>query len=189
MRLRRNERAVGAAVPPIPPKTASDCGRGVCEAHFGLHSYGSGGSGSAGVASYIENSAYPDRTVWMTKFNVSCAACDAGVSGNDSWSFASGAVAYLSGYLAKSVAAGLVWEGYDSQYNYYNPGQWDLYGLIAVDDINTAAKTYTPRKIFYTLSQVSKWVRPGAQMIGVSGSTSSFSPLMAFKHTIQRHGC
>ena len=74
-------------------------------------------------------------------------------------------------------------EGYDSQYNYYNPGQWDFWGLFAVDDTNAVVKTYTPRKIFYTLSQVSKWVRPGAQMIGVSGSVSSLSPLLAFKHT------
>ena len=70
-------------------------------AHFGLHSYASGGSGSAGVASYIQSSAYPDRTVWMTEFNVWCASCDAGVSGTDSWSFARGAVAYLSGHLAE----------------------------------------------------------------------------------------
>jgi hypothetical protein len=151
-------------------------------AHFGLHSYASGGSGSAGVASYIESSAYPDRTVWMTEFGVWCAPCDAGVSGTDSWSYASGAVDYLSGHLANGATAGLVWEGYDSQWNYYNPGQWDFWGLFAVDNTNAVDKTYTPRKEFYTLSQVSKWVRPGAQMIGVSGSTSSFSPLMAFNH-------
>jgi O-glycosyl hydrolase len=151
-------------------------------AHFGLHSYADGGNGSAGVASYIESSAYPDRTVWMTEFGVWCAPCDAGVSGTDSWSYASGVVDYLSGHLANGVTAGLVWEGYDSQWNYYNPGQWDFWGLFAVDNTNAVDKTYTPRKIFYTLSQVSKWVRPGAQMIGVSGSTSSFSPLMAFNN-------
>ena len=130
-------------------------------AHFGLHSYGSGGSGSAGVANYIESSAYPDRTVWMTEFNVWCASCDAGVSGTDSWSYASGAVAYLGGHLANGATAGLVWEGYDSQYNYYNPGEWDFFGLFAVDDTNAVDKTYSPRKIFYTLSQVSKWVQAG----------------------------
>jgi O-glycosyl hydrolase len=151
-------------------------------AHFGLHSYSGGGSGSAGVASYIESSAYPDRTVWMTEFGVWCAPCDAGVSGTDSWSYASAAVDYLSGHLANGVTAGLVWEGYDSQWNYYNPGQWDFWGLFAVDNTNAVDKTYTPRKIFYTLSQVSKWVRPGAQMIGVSGSVSSLSPLLAFNN-------
>ena len=41
---------------------------------------------------------------------------------------------------------------------------------------------YTARKNFYTLAQISKFVRPGAQRIGVSGSSSSFSPLLAFNH-------
>ena len=60
-------------------------------AHFGLHSYADGGSGSAGVASYIQGSAYPDRNVWMTEFNVWCASCDAGVSGAAyEWTFAGG---------------------------------------------------------------------------------------------------
>jgi len=151
-------------------------------AHFGLHSYAANGSGSAGVASYIQSSAYPDRTVWMTEYNVWCPQCDSGISGTNTWSYASAAVAYLCAHLANGASAGLVWEAYDSQYNYYSPGQWSFWGLFSVDDTNAAAKTYTARKIFYTLSQVSKWVPPGAQMIGVSGSTSPFSPLQAFYH-------
>jgi hypothetical protein len=51
-----------------------------------------------------------------------------------------------------------------------------------VDNENAPVKKYTPRKNFYTFSQISKWVRPGARRIGVSGSTGSFSPLLAFKH-------
>ena len=50
------------------------------------------------------------------------------------------------------------------------PGQWSYWGLFAVDDINAVPKTYTPRKTFYTLAQISKYVRPGAQQIDVSGS-------------------
>ena len=51
-----------------------------------------------------------------------------------------------------------------------------------MDEENAAAKSYTPRKNFYTMAQISKWVRPGAQRIRVSGSASPFSPLLAFKH-------
>ena len=151
-------------------------------AHFGLHSYADEGGGSAGVASYIQSTAYSNRTVWMTEFNVWCPQCDAGVAGTNTWSYASGAVAYLCAHLANGVSGGLVWEAYDSQYNYYSPLEWSFWGLFAVDDTNAVNKTYTPRKIFYTLSQLSKWVRPGAQMIGVSGSTWPFSPLQAFYH-------
>ena len=32
------------------------------------------------------------------------------------------------------------------------------------------------------MAQISKWVRPGAQRINVTGTTSPFSPLLAFKH-------
>ena len=52
-----------------------------------------------------------------------------------------------------------------------------------MDNPNAAVKTYTPRKQFYTHAQISKWVRPGAQRINVTGSASPFSPLLAFKHT------
>ena len=53
--------------------------------------------------------------------------------------------------------------------------------MFAVDNINAATKTYTPRKTFYTLAQISKFVRPGAQRVNVSGSTSPFQ-LLAFYH-------
>ena len=83
-------------------------------------------------------------------------------------------------HLLNNASAGMVWEGYDSQYNYYNPLEWSFWGLFGVDDTNAVDKTYTARKNFYTLAQISKWVRPGAQRIGVSGSVASLSPLLAF---------
>ena len=59
--------------------------------------------------------------------------------------------------LAEGASAGIVWEGYDSQYVEFNPTtggndppNWSYWGLFAVDDINAAVKTYTPRKGFYT---------------------------------------
>ena len=41
-------------------------------AHFGLHSYQDNGGGSTGIYDFLQQSAYPDRTYWMTEFNVSC---------------------------------------------------------------------------------------------------------------------
>ncbi len=118
----------------------------------------------------------------MDEFNAWCGQCDSGVSGTDSWAYASLAVRYLCDHLANGASAGLVWEGYDSQYNYYSPLQWSFWGLLAVDNTNATVKTYTPRKLFYALSQISKFVRPGAQSIGISGSSSSLTPLLAFEH-------
>ena len=151
-------------------------------AHFGVHSYGDGGSKSAGVYSYIQGSAYPDRTLWVTEFNVWCGPCDSGVLGTYDWTYCEGTAEYLMQHLLNNASAGIVWEGYDSQYNYYSPLEWSFWGLFGVDDTNAVDKTYTARKNFYTLAQVSKFVRPGAQRIGVSGSVASLSPLLAFKH-------
>src|SRR5690349_14276762 len=152
-------------------------------AHFGLHSYGDGGSGSSGFYDFIQNSAYPDRTFWITEFNVWCSRCESAQGGTNSWDYASSAARYLLYHLANGASAGLVWEGYDSQYNYYSSGQWSYWGLLGVDNINAAQKTYTPRKIFYTLAQIAKFVRPGAKRLDLSGSTGSLL-LLAFFHPV-----
>jgi len=157
--------------------------------HFGAHGYTSGGAASAGVRSYILGSAYPDRTFWMTEFNVWCDSCENGTSGNGSWSYARGTAEYLLAHLLNGASGGLVWEAYDSKYAHgsaYNgvsgTNKWSYWGLLGVDNPNAAVKTYTPRKQFYTHAQISKWVRPGAQRISVTGSASPFSSLLAFKH-------
>ncbi len=143
-------------------------------AHFGLHSYSSGGTGSQGVSNLVQRSAYPTRTFWMTEYNVWCDVCEYGASGTNNWEYSRGTVDYLLGHLANGVSAGLVWEGYDSYYPHH--GRWSFWGLLAVDNTNATPKTYTPRKGFYALAQVAKFVRPGAQRIDATGS---LSPLVA----------
>ena len=51
-----------------------------------------------------------------------------------------------------------------------------------MDNINATPKTYTPRKTFYTLAQIAKFVRPGARRILLSGSTSPFQ-MLSFYHS------
>ena len=87
-------------------------------AHFGVHTYADGGAGSAGVYSYLQGSAYPDRTFWVTEFNVWCSVCDFGQLGTYDWAYCEGTAEYLMQHLLNNASAGLVWEGYDSQYNY-----------------------------------------------------------------------
>jgi hypothetical protein len=81
--------------------------------------------------------------------------------------------------LANGASAGLVWEGYDSWYPHHL--DWSFWGLLAVDDKNAFPKTYTPRKSFYTMAQITKFVRPGARRIGLNGSLGSLE-LLAFYH-------
>jgi len=157
-------------------------------AHFGLHSYLGQTADASGVYNFLQGSAYPDRHFWMTEFNVWCSNCR-NSGGDNSWSYARGTASFVLTLLAEGASAGLVWEGYDSQLTDFNattggnnPVHWSYWGLIAVDDINAAVKTYTPRKGFYTVAQISKFVRPGAKRINVSGSGSPLT-LLAFYNT------
>ena len=149
-------------------------------AHFGVHSYSGAGSGSIGVYNLINGSAYPDRRFWVTEFNMWCASC-IGTNGNDadSWAYSRGTAQYLFDHLAIGASAGIVWEGFDSYYPH--DGFWDFFGLFRVNNTNATPLTFTRRKNFYTLAQVTKFVRPGAQRINLGGSTSPFT-LLAFYH-------
>jgi O-glycosyl hydrolase len=151
-------------------------------AHFGAHAYDQIGGTSDGIYDFLKQSPYPDRTFWMTEFNEWCTTCEnPGVSGTNSWEYASGAALYMISHLANGASAALIWEGYDGQYNYYGPDEWSFWGLFALDDTNAVIKTYTPRKIFYTLSQISRFVRPGAVRINAGLWTDPIS-VIAFNH-------
>lgn len=149
--------------------------------HFGVHSYSSGGGSTPEAYNWLKTSGYADRTLWTTEFNVWCTGCDTGTVGNYGWNYTRGTAEYLISHLLGGASAAFVWEGYDSIYAHHSMN-WSYWGLLGVNNINAPAKTYTPRKHFYTVSQISKWVRPGAVRIGITGSTSPFTPLAAFKH-------
>jgi hypothetical protein len=158
-------------------------------AHFGLHSYLGSTPDATGVYNFLQQSAYPDRPFWMTEFNMWCQSCLNGVSGDNSWAYARGIGTFLLNLLAEGASAGIAWDGYDSQYTDFNPTtggnnppHWTSWGLFAVDNINAAVKTYTPRKGFYTVAQIAKFVRPGAQRINVSGSSTPLT-VLAFYNT------
>jgi O-glycosyl hydrolase len=151
-------------------------------AHIGLHCYDDNfGGPSTGVYSLLQQSSYTNLTFWMTEYNQWCSSCEGGGCGDNSWSFARGSVTYLLHHLANGASAGLVFTGCDTWMDYLNA--WSYWGLFAVDNPNASPKSFTPRKGFYTLSQVSKFVRPGSRRIGLSGSTSPFT-LLAFYHPV-----
>ena len=137
-------------------------------AHFGFHSYSGGGTDSAGVSQFVNSTAFADRKTWVTEYNVWCESCERGGQGTNGWDYFRETADYLLDHLANGASAGLVWEAYDSYYPHHNA--WSFWGLFAVDSTNAIAKTYTPRKNFYTLAQISKFVRPGARRIGLTGT-------------------
>jgi O-glycosyl hydrolase len=148
-------------------------------AHFGLHSYSDNGGGAWNVSDFIEESPYPDETFWMTEFNVWCYACENGNQRTNGWEYFLGTASYLLNYLDYSASAGLVWEACDSFYPHHNA--WSFWGVFAVDDTNAVPLTYTPQKNFYTLAQITKFIRPGARMIGTSDESGDVN-LRTFYH-------
>jgi O-glycosyl hydrolase len=148
-------------------------------AYFGLHSYSDNGGGAWDVSDFLQKSAYPDKTFWMTEFNVWCDLCEYGNQRTNGWEYFLGTASYLLNYLDCGASAGLVWEAYDSFYPHHNA--WSFWGLFGVDDTNAIPLTYTPQKNFYTLSQISKFVRPGARMIGTSDDGADLN-LRSFYH-------
>jgi hypothetical protein len=158
-------------------------------AYFGLHCYQTQTPDATGIESFIRQSAYPNTPFWMTEYNVWCASCQDGEGGDDTWQYAQNVAAYLLSLLAEGASAGIVYDAYDSPYYGYDPDTgentapvWYYWGLFGVNNTNAVPLTYTPRETFYALSQISRYVRPGAQMIGVSGAPSSM-PLLAFYNT------
>ena len=138
-------------------------------AHFGLHSYSDYGSFSSGVDDFLKQSAYPASTFWMTEFGISCDTCQYGTHGTNTWDYARLSAEALLYHLAANASGALVWEGYDSHYfnNWDDNMHWSFWGLFALNDTNAVPKIYTPRKIFYSLAQITKFVRPGAHRINV----------------------
>ena len=160
-------------------------------AHFGLHSYQNASPDATGVYSFIQQSAYPNTHFWMTEYNVWCASCQSESDGygNNTWSYALGTATYMLNLLNEGASAGIVWEGYDSEYTDFNPStggnepyHWSYWGLFAVNNINASPLTYTPRQGFYTLAQIARYVRPGAQRINVNSSSSPLT-ILAFYNT------
>ncbi|MEO6358360.1 MAG: CehA/McbA family metallohydrolase [Ferruginibacter sp.] len=136
-------------------------------AHIGLHSYG---GYYAPIDSLLKHSAYPEQDFWMTEWNNWCNGCDDGKLGEYNYDFAAKCVDYLLQFLKNGATAGIVWEGYDSYYEHHAPSPFSYWGMLAYD---SGTKTYTPRKNFYAIQQISKFVLPGWRRISISGIEGS----------------
>ena len=162
-------------------------------AHFGVHSYLPNGQETTGIASFLASSPYPKSTFWMTEFNTQCTPCYQGVYDSTiyDWSFACTTAQDLLYHLANGASAAVAWEGYDSYYElestpYLPAGEqasgWSFYGLFGVNDTNAAPRTYTARKSFYTMSEITAYVPPGSRRINISDSQNGQFMMLGFYH-------
>lgn len=139
---------------------------------FAYHDY-SGNSGT--VNSTIAGSAFSDRRWLMTEYAAWCPTCDAGgTSAADEWNHAKTTVQYLFQHLSAGASGACVYDAMDSNYEHH--GATGYWGQLSYDG---ATGTYTPRKRFWALTQIHKFVRPGSVRIGVTTNSTGAS-LAAF---------
>jgi O-glycosyl hydrolase len=139
-----------------------------------LHSYA---GYYAPVDSTIKKSAYPNTPFWITEWNAWCKGCDDGILGEYNYDFASKCVGYLLDLLKNGATAGIAWEGYDSYYEHHAPSPFSYWGMLSYAP---ESKTYHPRKNFYAIQQVSKFVLPGARRIFSSDAGDSVSTVVFY---------
>jgi len=131
-------------------------------AHIGVHSYG---GYFKGFTDYVEKSAYPKTSHWVTEWNAWCQGCDEGILGEYNYTFASKCVNHLIDLLQHGAQAAIAWEGYDSYYEHHAPSPFSYWGMLAY---NKETNTYTPRRNFYAIQQVARFIHPGSKRIFTS---------------------
>lgn len=149
-------------------------------AHVGLHSYA---GYYTDVDSALTHSAYPKTDYWMTEWNNWCQGCDEGILGEYNYDFAAKAIGFLFEFLQHGATAGIIWEGYDSYYEHHAPSPFSYWGALAY---NPSTKTYTPRKNFYALQQVSKFVFPDSWRIAVSEQSDSLTVVAFYNEALKK---
>lgn len=147
--------------------------------HIALHSYN---GYYAPVDSTLRNSPYPKSTYWVTEWNAWCKGCDDGILGEYNYNFASKSVGFLLDLLKNNARGALAWEAYDSYYEHHAPSLFSYWGMLGYDP---DTKTYFPRKNFFAIQHVSKYVLPGAYRIDVSDAGEEL-PMLAFYHQPSR---
>ncbi len=141
---------------------------------FAVHSYG---GYYAPVDSLISHSSFPDRKFWVTEWNAWRDGLDDGIMTAYNYRFAAQCMGYLLDLLKNGAAAALIWEGYDSYYDHHAPSLFSYWGILSYNKEN---KTYTPRKHFYAISQISKYVTPGSWRVELQSSDDNAQALAFF---------
>jgi O-glycosyl hydrolase len=147
-------------------------------AHIGVHSYG---GYHKGFTDFVEKSPYPKSSHWVTEWNAWCQGCDEGILGEYNYTFAGKCVNHLLDLLQHGAQAALVWEGYDSYYEHHAPSPFSYWGML---EYNKTSNSYAPRKNFYAIQQVSRFVNPGSRRIFTSNVSDSIRTV-AFYDSVQ----
>lgn len=141
-------------------------------AHFGIHSY-DGNSG--GALDALAKSSHPGMDYWVTEFSGPCPGCDTGSPNVADWSSAAETASLAIGLLQEGAAGLIQYDAWDGYYEHHkSTGYW---GLLAYD---SEKGTYSPRKSYYVLRQLIRYLPRNTVRIAASSSEGSVD-LVAFK--------
>ncbi|MEP6735033.1 MAG: CehA/McbA family metallohydrolase [Chryseolinea sp.] len=149
-------------------------------AHLGVHSYG---GYYKGFTDYVQQSPHPNTTHWVTEWNAWCQGCDEGILGEYNYSFASKSVNYLLDLLQHGAQAALAFEAYDSYYEHHAPSPFSYWGMLTYSPLT---KSYAPRKTFYAIQQVSKFVAAGSRRVFSSNMGDSLTTVAFYDSTTRQ---
>ena len=122
--------------------------------HLSFHTYGS---------SAYPLTAYAGKDYWLTETAQWCDTCDQnGTPSQGEWGFARDTSDIFLDDVAHDFAAVLVWEAFDGFYYHHNSDS--SWGLLS----NKTVPLYSKRKRFYTLAQLSAFIRPGTTRVALS---------------------
>lgn len=108
----------------------------------------------ARVTGLVQSSAYASTPLWMTEFG------DLEQSGEREWYVAWVMFSRLLDQMQAGFNAALVWDAYD---NYHDHDEhWTIYGIL-----RTGLRAYTPKKRYYALRHLYRFVRPGFRRAAV----------------------
>jgi O-glycosyl hydrolase len=107
------------------------------------------------VTGVVKQGAHSEKPIWMTEFG------DLEQSGAREWYVAWKMASRLFDQLSAGLNGALVWDAYD---NYHDHNEyWSIYGLL-----RTGLYTHTPKKRYYAMKQVFRFVRPGFRRLALS---------------------
>ena len=116
---------------------------------FALHDYADISPALYGeVNAVLRASQHAGKPLWMIEFG------DLDQSGEQEWYLAWVMVSRLFDQLEAGYRAALGWDAFD---NYHDHNEfWTIYGLL-----RTGLHVYTPKKRYYAVKQIFRFVRPG----------------------------
>jgi len=109
------------------------------------------------ITDVVKLGPYADKHMWFGEFG------DLEQSGEKEWFVAWAMASRLLDHLANGFNGSLAWDAYD---NYHDHDEaWTIYGLL-----RTGLRVYTPKKRYYAVKHVYRYVLPGFERIGVTSA-------------------